>query len=282
MASIIFGGLDSSRRKLSYFRRFIWSIKNCTLFSAAHLRPLKIGPKNRRKKYGPPKIELFRQLFPIGPPNVIGPLKIVNFPYSRRSGPFTRPSFTCLRATFHCCCCPPPRATTAAHRPAACRPLSFAIRVRPPCHRRPPPSPTAPPPCLRTIAGLRVLPRPHAVHRGTSSDCHPSRLPLRRPNLLRSSPPPDLASAALLGSASSTPPILAAPTPLPRANASPSASNRHFLRPPPSVPPLATALLAGPHLWSVALPAESDASFLCAANICVVVVNPGYLLMNSF
>jgi hypothetical protein len=28
--------------------------------------------------------------------------------------------------------------------------------------------------------------------------------------------------------------------------------------------------------------AESEASFLCTGNLCVVVVNPGYLLINSF
>jgi hypothetical protein len=53
--------------------------------------------------------------------------------------------------------------------------------------------------------------------------------------------------------------------------------------PPPSMPPLTATLPTGPHRPpSVHGAAESEASFLCAANLCVVVVNPGYLLINSF
>jgi hypothetical protein len=54
----------------------------------------------------PPKIELFSAVFPIGPPNVIGPSKIGNFPYYRPSGPLTRPPFTCRLL-------PPPSSSTA-------------------------------------------------------------------------------------------------------------------------------------------------------------------------
>jgi hypothetical protein len=164
-------------------------------------------------------------------------------------------------------CVPPPQTITPSllrrpGRAAAPPPSAFVCR----------PSPVLSPPCSRTAAGLHVAPPPvppSVTHhpRGISSSCRPPRATAppsaevpppaavrlgHRSRLLRSPPP--------LDPASSTPPAPDAPSPLPRADTTSSASNRRLLRPcataarAPAAAPLAMChcrpcLLRPPLFW---------------------------------